>query len=42
MSKAFGPRVVLVMGVVLAAVPFRPDSLLAQSRRSNRAWSSCR
>ena len=33
MNKAFGTRVVLVAGVVLAAVPFRPDSLLAQSRR---------
>jgi Ca-activated chloride channel homolog len=33
MNKAFGPRVVLVVGVALAAVPFRPDSLLAQSRR---------
>ena len=33
MNKAFGPRVVLVVGVVLAALPFRPDSLLAQSRR---------
>jgi hypothetical protein len=33
MNKAFGPRVVLVMGVVLAAVPFGTDSLLAQSRR---------
>ena len=33
MSKAFGPHVVLVMGVVLAAVPFGRDSLLAQSRR---------
>ena len=33
MNKAFGPRVALVMGVVLAAVPFGPDSLLAQSRR---------
>jgi hypothetical protein len=32
MIKAFGPRVVLVAGVVLAAVPFWPDSLLAQSR----------
>ena len=33
MNKAFGTRVVLVAGVVLAAVPFQPDSLLAQSRR---------
>jgi VWFA-related protein len=33
MNKAFGPRVVLVVGVVLAALPFGPDSLLAQSRR---------
>ena len=33
MNKAFGPRVVLVVGVVLAVVPFGPDSLLAQSRR---------
>ena len=33
MNKALGPRVVLVMGVILAAVPFGPDSLLAQSRR---------
>jgi Ca-activated chloride channel homolog len=33
MNKACGTRVVLVAGVVLAAVPFRPDSLLAQSRR---------
>jgi Ca-activated chloride channel family protein len=33
MNKAFGPRVVLVAGVVLAALPFGPDSLLAQSRR---------
>jgi hypothetical protein len=32
MNKAFRPRVVLV-GVVLAALPFAPDSLLAQSRR---------
>jgi Ca-activated chloride channel homolog len=33
MNRAFGPRGVLVVGVVLAALPFRPDSLLAQSRR---------
>jgi Ca-activated chloride channel family protein len=33
MNKAFGPRVVLVVGIVLAAVPFWPDSLLAQSPR---------
>ena len=33
MNKAFVPRVALVMGVVLAAAPFGPDSLLAQSRR---------
>ena len=33
MNKAFGPRIVLAVGVVLAAVPFGPDSLLAQSRR---------
>jgi Mg-chelatase subunit ChlD len=33
MNKAVGPRVVLVVGVVLAALPFGPDSLLAQSRR---------
>ena len=32
MNKAFG-RVVLAVGVVLAVLPFRPDSLLAQSRR---------
>jgi hypothetical protein len=29
MNTAFGPRMVLVMGVVLAAVSFGPDSLLA-------------
>ena len=40
MNKAFGPRVVLVMGVVLAAVPFGPDSLLAKSRRSKWGVSS--
>ena len=33
MNTAFVPRVALVMGVVLAAVPFAPDALLAQSRR---------
>ena len=33
MNKAFGSRVVLAVGVVLAALPFRLDSLLAQSRR---------
>jgi Ca-activated chloride channel homolog len=33
MNKGFRTRVVLVVGVVLAAVPFRPDSLQAQSRR---------
>jgi Ca-activated chloride channel family protein len=33
MNKTFGPRVLLVMGVVLAAVPCGPDSLMAQSRR---------
>ncbi len=33
MNKAFGPHVVLVMGVVLAVVSFGPHSLLAQSRR---------
>lgn len=33
MNNAFGTRVVLVASVVLAAVPFRPDSLLAQSGR---------
>ena len=33
MNKAFGPHLVLVMGVVLAVVSFGPHSLLAQSRR---------
>ena len=33
MNKPFGRRMVLVMGVVRAAVPIGPDSLLAQSRR---------
>jgi Ca-activated chloride channel homolog len=33
MKKAFGPRVVLVAGVVLAALPLGPESLLAQQRR---------
>src|SRR5688572_31417115 len=33
MNKAFGPRMVLMVGVLLAAVPFGSDSLLAQSRR---------
>ena len=32
MNKAFVPRLALVMGVVLAAAPFAPGSLLAQSR----------
>jgi Ca-activated chloride channel family protein len=32
MNKAFGPRVVLVLGAVFAAVLFGRDSLLAQSR----------
>ena len=42
MNKAFGPHVVLVMGVVLAVVSFGPHSLLAQSRPFTWAWSSCR
>jgi Ca-activated chloride channel family protein len=33
MNKAFGSHVVLVVGVVLTALYFGPDSLLAQSRR---------
>jgi hypothetical protein len=33
MNKTSGPRVVLAMGVVFAALAFGPDSLLAQSRR---------
>jgi Ca-activated chloride channel homolog len=33
MNKTVVPRVALVIGVVLAAVPFGPDSLQAQSRR---------